>query len=83
MNKMAINFLFCRVAFFIFDRNDFFKEKKTTMADIPAGDAASGAKLFKTRCAQCHVCEKGAAHKTGPNLFGLLGRTSGTAGIGC
>ncbi|KAJ3165655.1 hypothetical protein HK101_000180 [Irineochytrium annulatum] len=43
------------------------------------GDATNGAKLFKTRCAQCHVVEKGAAHKVGPNLNGLFTRVSGTA----
>lgn len=25
---------------------------------IPEGDAAKGAKLFKTRCAQCHTTEE-------------------------
>ncbi|KAI8905835.1 cytochrome c-like domain-containing protein [Gorgonomyces haynaldii] len=44
-----------------------------------AGDAANGAKLFKTRCAQCHVVEAGEPHKTGPNLNGLFGRKSGSA----
>ncbi|KAJ3207239.1 hypothetical protein HDU67_007593 [Dinochytrium kinnereticum] len=46
---------------------------------IPTGDAVNGAKLFKTRCAQCHVVEKGAPHKVGPNLNGLFGRSSGSA----
>ncbi|KDO23444.1 cytochrome c [Saprolegnia parasitica CBS 223.65] len=43
------------------------------------GDAAAGAKIFKTKCAQCHTCNPGGAHKQGPNLSGLINRQSGQA----
>lgn len=34
-----------------------------SFADAPDGDTAKGAKIFKTKCAQCHVAEKGGGHK--------------------
>ncbi|KAH7284891.1 hypothetical protein KP509_33G001200 [Ceratopteris richardii] len=49
-----------------------------TFNEAPPGDSKAGEKIFKTKCAQCHTVQKGAGHKQGPNLHGLLGRQSGT-----
>jgi cytochrome c len=43
------------------------------------GDVAKGAKIFKQKCLQCHVVEKGV-NKTGPSLHGIVGRASGSVG---
>ena len=48
-----------------------------------AQDAAEGETLFK-RCASCHMIADGdtvinGRGKTGPNLFGVVGRQAGTA----
>lgn len=44
---------------------------------LATGNAANGADLFK-RCMACHTFGSGAANRIGPNLFGVVGRTSGT-----
>lgn len=46
------------------------------------GDLKKGAKLFKSKCAQCHTLGKGEAVKQGPNLYGLFGRQAGASAYG-
>lgn len=38
---------------------------------LAKASAESGEKVFK-KCLQCHTIEKGGAHKTGPNLWGIV-----------
>ncbi len=44
-----------------------------------AQDVAKGERVFVTQCKACHTVEKGGASVTGPNLYRLMGRRSGTA----
>ena len=51
-------------------------------AHAASGDAAAGEKVFN-RCKSCHMINDGAndivkGGKTGPNLYGIAGRTAGT-----
>jgi cytochrome c len=43
------------------------------------GDAAKGRTAFIRQCAICHTVEKGGPNRLGPNLFGIVGKTAGTA----
>lgn len=42
------------------------------------GDAARGAGLFPIRCIECHAIRVSDRQEDGPNLSGLIGRTSGS-----
>ena len=46
-------------------------------ADGP-GNAKAGETIFK-KCKVCHTVQKDGKNKVGPNLFGVVGRTPGTA----
>ncbi|MBL4666642.1 MAG: cytochrome c family protein [Sneathiella sp.] len=40
-----------------------------------AGDVKKGEKIFK-KCKSCHTANEGGKNKSGPNLFGIVGRTA-------
>ncbi len=42
-------------------------------AAAATADASAGESVFK-KCASCHTIDNGGANKTGPNLFGIVGR---------
>jgi cytochrome c len=42
------------------------------------GDAKHGAELFADNCGDCHSVKEGGINRKGPNLFGVVGRKSGS-----
>ena len=48
------------------------------MALFASTSAADGAKVFK-KCAACHSIAEGGANKIGPALWGVIGRSAGSA----
>ncbi len=56
-------------------------EKAALLASLPApyntGDLENGQKQFQL-CRSCHTITEGGANMTGPNLYGIFGRTAGT-----
>ena len=50
----------------------------TAAGQTVAQDAAAGATVFKTQCGVCHSAVQGRT-LSGPSLFGVVGRASGTA----
>lgn len=47
-------------------------------AAMPAQSETGGERLFKQKCALCHVVKPGAKSSIGPNLFGLSTRPAGS-----
>jgi len=43
---------------------------------LASADASNGASVFR-KCQSCHNIEDGAAHKTGPNLWNIVGKEVG------
>lgn len=56
-------------------------EKAVLLASLPApynaGDLDNGRRAF-ARCRSCHTITEGGPNMTGPNLWGIFGRTAGT-----
>lgn len=50
-----------------------------TALTAEAGDPVEGEFVFGDNCELCHSAAMGAGHKIGPNLYGIVGRTSGVA----
>jgi cytochrome c len=48
-------------------------------AAAAGGDAKMGQTLFNENCAVCHSFARGEPNKIGPNLFGVVGKASGSA----
>lgn len=44
-------------------------------ANALADDVAKGKKTFRRKCMSCHTIDKGGKDRTGPNLWGIVGRT--------
>lgn len=57
-------------------------EKAALLASLPApyntADVENGQRVF-ARCRSCHTVTEGGPNMTGPNLYGVFGRTAGTA----
>jgi cytochrome c len=45
-----------------------------------AGDAIHGKSVFAAQCAVCHSAARGGPAILGPNLYGVVGRKSGSVG---
>jgi len=48
-------------------------------ANTLTDDTAKGKSIFRKKCMSCHTIDKGGKNRTGPNLWGVVGRPKGSA----
>ena len=61
----------------IAEPNPALAAEAAPVGPAPTGNASNGAALFKAKCATCHTVNEGGPNKSGPNLYGVMGRQSG------
>ncbi len=57
----------------ILSSTDYLAQEKYAAANTDRGE------ILTTQCRACHTLEQGGADILGPNLYGLFGRTAGSA----
>jgi len=50
-----------------------------TAPTITGGDVEKGKNIFRKKCMSCHTADKGGKNRTGPNLWGIVGRSRAAA----
>ena len=55
------------------------EEVEPLAVTLAAATVEDGASVFKKKCSSCHKADEGAAHATGPALFGVMGRAIASA----
>jgi cytochrome c len=71
---LARLFEYPEVAEYLLAHGAAFTAPSLAAGDIAKGDAEKGQAIFNARCHNCHNAEAGAGRKTGPNLWGIVGR---------
>ncbi|MBL4614241.1 MAG: cytochrome c family protein [Magnetovibrio sp.] len=55
------------------------KAAETVASATVPGDVDKGKNIFRKKCMSCHTIDKGGKNRTGPNLWGIVGKTKASA----